>query len=327
MAGINFTNQIKMRTPPTEPNHVARKQDIEPVFLTQAEYDALENPVGSGLYPSLTGKRVIVTDAISIDSAFAMVPDYPKRIAIKDNNDDFLVGSTEGVTKTYTPLSLGYIQLLAETASGSPVTTSYSAHTVNPIEFLVYESDTFPGLFRRQSQPSPVAAGQEITFNISSNSTGLIVQLFFLPPKFVKQLAPVVMEEPDYGLPEVQLPTKWIDGKPVYRMVFDNDYGLGNLDGLEINATARKELSTLIPNIDEIVDEHLGVSVFNISDLNNIGSFTSLANEVANRVQTAFVVDGTSKSAILFKNTGLSAFSMGTNITLRGWVEYTKTTD
>jgi hypothetical protein len=35
----------------------------KPVFLTKAEYEALENPSGSGKYPSLIGERLIVADA------------------------------------------------------------------------------------------------------------------------------------------------------------------------------------------------------------------------------------------------------------------------
>jgi hypothetical protein len=289
-----------------------------PVFLTQAEYDALEDPAGSGLYPSLTGKRVIVTDAISIDSAFAMVPDYPNRIAVADNGEDFLVGSAEGVTKTYTPPGLGYIQLLGKTASGMSVTGIYGAYTINPTHYLVYESDTFPSYTRRQSQPTPVAAGQEITFNMSSNSTGLKVELFFLPPKFVKQLAPVVVEEPDYGLSEVQLPTKWVGGKPIYRIAF-KDQVITNLNGLGNSGVINFNLSTLIPDIDRVVDECLMYRIPAVTNYNRIGTPSSDGFDITDIVATTL-----GSQYLFIKNISGSAFNADMPFTLSNWVEYTK---
>jgi hypothetical protein len=211
MAGINFTNQIKMRTPPTEPNHVARKQDIEPVFLTQAEYDALEDPASSGLYPSLTGKRVIITDDQSIEYSYFVAPDGPKRENINriSNNMDSWIADRSG-----------FVSLHARSAVTPATADIYLQCYVNGVSSHGYIKDD-PGTGAQSiSGIAPVLAGDVIQIAVESPQGTLSdtsVACYFIPPKFVKILAPVVMEEPDYGLSEVKLPTKWIDGETRYR--------------------------------------------------------------------------------------------------------------
>jgi hypothetical protein len=42
------------------------------ITMTKSEYDALENPVGSGLYPSLKGKTVILTDIYPYENSYSI---------------------------------------------------------------------------------------------------------------------------------------------------------------------------------------------------------------------------------------------------------------
>jgi hypothetical protein len=114
---------------------------------------------------------------------------------------------------------------------------------------------------------------------------------------------------------------KWIDGKPVYQMSF-NGTAFGNLDGLAAGATLRKDLGSVVPNIKEIVSENIQMAVVGISDRNRIGAPTTAASEITEHVKASLL--GTQ---VFFKNQIGSAFGSGSNVTLYGWVEYTKTTD
>jgi hypothetical protein len=62
MTTINLGAQLHLPVGPTEDSHAVRKIDVTPVFLTKAELAALEDPPDSGLYPTLVGRTVVVTD-------------------------------------------------------------------------------------------------------------------------------------------------------------------------------------------------------------------------------------------------------------------------
>ena len=62
---MKILSPLELLARPNQDNHAARLYDVKTntVVLTQAELDVLEYPEDSGLYPSLIGKNVIVTDA------------------------------------------------------------------------------------------------------------------------------------------------------------------------------------------------------------------------------------------------------------------------
>jgi hypothetical protein len=73
------------------------------IELTKAEYDALEDPVGSDLYPSLKGKTVILTDVYPKNTRRIPMPDYAN------------VESTNRITAnkgTWTADRTGYIKVI-----------------------------------------------------------------------------------------------------------------------------------------------------------------------------------------------------------------------
>jgi hypothetical protein len=96
----------------------------------------------------------------------------------------------------------------------------------------------------------------------------------------------------------------------------------GNLDNLAAGATSIINLSTVVPNIKEIVSENLQVAVAMMSDRNRIGISTTGSSAIKEYLKTSLV--GTS---VYFKNPLTDAYGTNINITLYGWVEYTKTSD
>jgi hypothetical protein len=71
-------------------------------LMTKAEFDALEDPVGSGLYPSLKGKTVILTDVYPDQSAYSIGrPDlWPTGTEIAFGNNLYGKRQITGTTDT-----------------------------------------------------------------------------------------------------------------------------------------------------------------------------------------------------------------------------------
>jgi hypothetical protein len=96
---------------PTEPYHVARKIDLAPVFLTKAEYDALEDPPGSKKYPSIGDNRVIITD----------------------------VGDVQGLDESY---SLNEVKIKGKWLDGKPIyRKTYITHISSTTTFTSFPID------------------------------------------------------------------------------------------------------------------------------------------------------------------------------------------
>jgi hypothetical protein len=55
------------------------------VFMTQADYDALESPADSGLYPSLAGKRLVVYGPTRLFQVEVQANGYPVMVSITEN--------------------------------------------------------------------------------------------------------------------------------------------------------------------------------------------------------------------------------------------------
>jgi hypothetical protein len=65
---------LELIAPISQGNHATRRDDVVPMYLTQAQYDALEDPPDSGLYPSVRNRRVVITDAhLVINAVFSAV--------------------------------------------------------------------------------------------------------------------------------------------------------------------------------------------------------------------------------------------------------------
>jgi hypothetical protein len=205
---MDFKSQINMPIAPAHPTEVTRQVDVLPVLMTHAEYVALEDPPGSGLYPSLKGKRVILTDVDTrIDSWEGMMPDY----ANQETVDLFGEGATSFVasrTGWYYLTGLFY-----DTGSDFGGTDLFINITVGGKTVAVRGRENIPASpgvkDYRISVIAPAVAGDVIHIGSNGTPTGNAVfqrSAYFIPPKVVSIAQPVVSEDwmnvamvPDYA--------------------------------------------------------------------------------------------------------------------------------
>jgi hypothetical protein len=117
---------------------------------------------------------------------------------------------------------------------------------------------------------------------------------------------------------------KWTNNKPIYRMSFDST-PFGNLNGLAGETTVIKYFSDIIPNIEETTDHSISLRVTNISDYNPIGGYTTASGNINSGVQTSLRPD---QSVLYFRNNRSTTYpASGLDVYLKGWIEYTKSTD
>jgi hypothetical protein len=114
----------------------------------------------------------------------------------------------------------------------------------------------------------------------------------------------------------------WIDGKPIYRRVFDGTYW-GNLNGLAAGASVNENLNTLIPNINKVITNNLLISVTEMSDPGPIGAPTTSLGGIANLVLTTWNQVGASAYVLIKNNTSID-FDATQVVTVSGWIEYTR---
>jgi hypothetical protein len=137
--------------------------------------------------------------------------------------------------------------------------------------------------------------------------------------------APVWIEidgTPAYSLTETRVGT-WIDGRTIYRRVFDSTTGLGNLGGLTANTNIIKLFSSIISNFSLTIDaSNLFVSVGELTDPVPIG--TPCTNGTA--ISTNLMHTLYRRQGIVFYNNWSQSYSTGTIIMLHGYMDYVKTT-
>jgi hypothetical protein len=183
----------------------------QPVLMTQAEYDALEDPPGSGEYPSLKGKSVVITDGDEAEFNYFAVPDYANIETVNR------ISANGG---TWTADRSGYVKVYCSFANtnnngGSDLWFVNNVGIAGSMRFQDTGQMEFTSVVK-------VAKGDVVMFSVNSNWTVALVKCFFIPPKFIKQAPPVVVDEPNgsYSLDEVKTAETWIDGKPIYKRTF-----------------------------------------------------------------------------------------------------------
>jgi hypothetical protein len=202
MSGIKYKSQILMPIKPTEPKHVVRLEDTPPVFLTQAQLAALEDPPESGLYPSLVNREVVVTDEDTALTAFeGMVPDYANR-----ESQNRVTVDAKSVSWTADRTGFVYAQSIihttgaAQTAADSFIS---SFIRINSKQVAANASENMPGPYTRVYTDGvfQVTPGDLIemfgshTNSIAATAVGYGQYLYFIPPKVVSIQPPIVSED------------------------------------------------------------------------------------------------------------------------------------
>jgi hypothetical protein len=193
---------------------------VNEIPMTQAEYDALENPVGSGLYPTLAGKEVIITDrykdnAVIVDAT----PDDSKKITIIN---------AQSVPATIS--ENGFVHVRAYINVGSQA----ALLRVDGVDYHI-GADSNLGLtctlFRK------VRKGQVVSVESSSGALGTII-VSFIPNKYAIVPTPNLNVEigTDYSTTEQPVLIKDsvtgeirqkldVDGSPIWEQTFTGNIG------------------------------------------------------------------------------------------------------
>jgi hypothetical protein len=190
-----------------------------PTVLTAVEYAALESPPGSGKYPSLAGKRVIIKDVDTELTAFQMaVPDYAKQ----ETDSKFSSAKADFGNYVWTVNRSGYVILTHNL--GETVEANLNNYYVN-IFYNVSGNQIafFQNTFLRRVL-IPVNVGDIVNISVDSSKSWpeFTAACYFIPPRFVTTKAPnIVTSGASYSTNEVATGETWIDGKPIYRRVFE----------------------------------------------------------------------------------------------------------
>jgi hypothetical protein len=180
------------------------------VDMTKAEFDALEDPPGSGLYPSLKGQIVRISDEEPYDGVLVPFPDYA-------NMETANRISTAG--GTWTADRDGYVELeFSRNADAADGATPFfiNEKRVGGLVRLPYEGYT---------DQKQVAKGDVIK---SSTAHFGSCGCYFIPEKWVLRRPPVQVIEGNgsYSTDEIDTGQVWHNGKPIYRRVFTGTFNM-----------------------------------------------------------------------------------------------------
>jgi hypothetical protein len=116
----------------------------------------------------------------------------------------------------------------------------------------------------------------------------------------------------------------WIDGKPIYRLAFNNAL-LGNLNSLAAGEMKKLPLNVIAPGLSKVVSETLYVWIPNVLDTCRLGNAMASTTTMNDRIDTCLV--SANPPQIYFKNKSTSVLGADVSVQISGWIEYTKTTD
>ena len=165
---------------------LARQGDLAPLFMTKAQYAALEDPPDSELYPALAGKTVVLTDEDTDAADFQyMAPDYASQQALNLANG-----------QEWTAPGAGYFKYRVHmSGSGENAYTYLSINGTNALQRGFRD----PSVHRYISDIVPISAGDIVRLSANSDNgtaTADVFLTYFIPPEFVSLTAPKV--SPDF---------------------------------------------------------------------------------------------------------------------------------
>jgi hypothetical protein len=233
------------------------------IAMTKAEYAALEDPVGSGLYPSLKGKTVTLTDVYP-DNIVRGMPDYDNQIV------GVMPAPPSSVTNTYHSVEYTapqdgymYVGFYFQSSAGN----RYAMFYVNG-KNVIFRGNTNGQVRMYNKELVPIGKGQKFSYSINADTSGATITTDafvcnFIPLVYRVEPAPriVVEQGSDYSLTEQPVliwdpvtqtskPKLWIDGKPIY----EKSVNISN----PVNFVVGKvDLGVTIPDIDNVIDHIL----------------------------------------------------------------------
>jgi hypothetical protein len=168
-----------------EKKELARVEDLEPVFLTEAEYAALEDPPGSGLYPTLRGRTVSLVDVDTGEQAFEIgQPDYANMETVNR------ITSNNG---TWTADRTGYVSFYCNSLGSSTESWISVKFAINNKSVGGGTTYCPVGAAHDETAIAMVRAGDVV--KIVANGEVQNVNCFFIPPKLVSIAQPKVSED------------------------------------------------------------------------------------------------------------------------------------
>ena len=207
-------SRLELDAPGVQPQDAARLVDSRPEVLDSAAFAALESPPGSGLYPTLKGRRVVVTDLDDSTEAYVQtVPDYANmestnRISVNGGQwvvdrtgfvacESYVYASNTLASGVYLEarIKLNGVVVSTESTKSAPENTTRTQTAamvpVSPGDVVLITASAYDSTNNNA----------EVTTNVTS-----AVHCRFIPPKFVSTAAPRISPDalnvamvPDYG--------------------------------------------------------------------------------------------------------------------------------
>jgi hypothetical protein len=189
------------------------------VDMTEEDFQALEDPPGSGLYPSLKGQIVRRSDVEPYDGVLIEKPNIRTSnritVPITGNNqqwtatDDGIV--TMKITFSSVPNASGDAYVLR--VNGCGVEGSILFNSSSLFEF---------------SANVEVAKDDVILLTYAASWTASYIEVSFYPNKWVLRRPPIQVIEGNgsYSTDEIDTGQIWYNGKPIYRRVFTGTFNM-----------------------------------------------------------------------------------------------------
>jgi hypothetical protein len=207
----------------------------KPVLLTQAEFDALEDPPSSGKYPSVAGKEVVITNSMDQEYNYFPAPDW-------DNKET--INRLPAASSTWTATESGFVECLLGYTHTDATFTAQLYINGERAQYLMATNQSSGGT-KYGDCVVPVSAGDVVSWFLSGSSAFVVGYCYFIPPKFIKKSATVLVEKTgSYSTEEVLTGDTWINGKPIYKKTV-----VGNLGDVAANVNA---VATIAAGVDAL---------------------------------------------------------------------------
>ncbi|MDR3152904.1 MAG: hypothetical protein LBW85_01195 [Deltaproteobacteria bacterium] len=193
---VRAGSQIRLPARPGSAEEAARLGDVVPAVMTAADMAAYEDPPGSGLYPELASRRVVLVDQDSGEFGlmFAM-PDYANMETVNRipaNNGSWAADRTGFVSVI---MSLNNLN-----ADPAGWILAYVVVNGKDVTFSQMKREDGSSL-RFMPSPIPVSKGDVVSLHANVDTNGIAVldaetvMCRFIPPRLVSERVPAVAGE------------------------------------------------------------------------------------------------------------------------------------
>jgi hypothetical protein len=250
-----------------------------------------------------------------LPGAFGMVPDWGNVETIYQV--DYTAGAGQWTAdRVGYVYSSGNIFIAVAQENNGYVTFSFQINDKSVVYEISRSNPPAAYRFPLNVQATPVKPGDVVKWGMGKTEdiTSFQPTLFvgFIPPKFISEQAPVIVNPGvSYSQSEVATGETWIDGKPIYRRVFE---GTLSLPSIYSGGTAY-----LMEGVSEIVNCGGWLRMSASGDRYGLGQ--RLNNDDTNIQSALYIPNGTSNLNMWFRSSiDLTPENHGYRI----WAEYTK---